>query len=273
MVRAQGLVGGGERGALLVRQLLRVEADRKAVGARGGEHAFDLLAGEGDGFAEGIDAGGEPSPRDRGNHVFADHLQEGFATRALLRIGRESMRGEQGGDDPDGLVVESLCRLEQFAFVGGIETVTRFDLDRGDPARHQRPEAAARLCDQRLGLGGANCLDRRDDAAAGHRDFRVGRAGAPHGMLVRARAREDQVRVAIDESGRDPRAAQRHDFLGAKAGKLGAAADADDSAAIDPDGSVPHYPERISRRCDHGCDMAVGDEAIPHASRQSRRAC
>jgi len=46
-----------ERGAVLVRQLLGVEADAKAVVRRRLEQAFDLFGRERDRLAEGVDAG------------------------------------------------------------------------------------------------------------------------------------------------------------------------------------------------------------------------
>ena len=44
---------------LLVRQLLGVEPDAEAVVRGGLEQALDLVRGEGDGVAEGVDAGRE----------------------------------------------------------------------------------------------------------------------------------------------------------------------------------------------------------------------
>ena len=57
-------------------------------------------------------------------------------------------------------------------------------------------------------------------------------------MLGGAGAAEDEMRVAVDQAGRDPGAAERHDFLGAEAGQFGALADAQDAAVLDADGGV-----------------------------------
>ena len=75
-------------------------------------------------------------------------------------------------------------------------------------------------------------------------------------MFVGARAAEDEMRVAVDQARRDPRAAERVDLLRAEAGELGALADANDLAVGDPDRAIldqrradcPDSPRR-SRCC------------------------
>ena len=62
---------------------------------------------------------------------------------------------------------------------------------------------------QQLGFGcSTGRADGRDDAAAGLGDVLVARALQPQLELVRAVAGVDEMRVAIDEAGQEPRAAR-----------------------------------------------------------------
>jgi hypothetical protein len=84
--------------------------------------------------------------------------------------------------------------------------------------------------------------------------------------LVGAVAAEDEVGVAIDQPRRHPGAAERLDLLGPIAGELGALADADDPAVLDSDRAVLDRTERARHGRIHRCDMAVGEQAVPHGS-------
>ena len=119
---------------------------------------------------------------------------------------------------------------------------------------------------EQLVLGGrGGPRDGRRNAAAGLGDLLVAGAGAAHRMLVGARAAEDQVRVAVDQAGRDPGAPERIDVLRAKAGELGALADADDLAVGDADRAVLDDAERVARARLQGRDIAVDEQPVPHA--------
>ena len=84
-------------------------------------------------------------------------------------------------------------------------------------------------------------------------------------MFGGARAAEDEMRVAVDQAGRHPGAAQRHHLLGAEAGQFGALADAQDAAVLDGDGGVADDAERpLARPRLHGREMAVDEQAVPH---------
>jgi hypothetical protein len=84
-------------------------------------------------------------------------------------------------------------------------------------------------------------------------------------MLVGAVAAEDEMGVTVDQARRHPGAAQRDDLGGLEAGQFGALADADDLAVLDADGGVGDDPERVAAGRDHRRDMAVDQEAVPHA--------
>ena len=184
------------------------------------------------------------------------------------------MEGEQGRDHSHGLVAgDGAGGVEQADLGGGVEPVARLDLDRGDPAAHQRMEAAARRGAQFVGAGGLGRGDGRGDPAPRLCDFLIGRAGAAHGMFLRARAAEDEVGVAVDEAGGDPGAAQGDDVAGTEAGELGALADPDDAAVDDADRGIGHDAERIARGGDHRRDVAVGKQAVPHGAGIGRARC
>ena len=134
-------------------------------------------------------------------------------------------------------------------------------------------EPAPRLRDKFFRAGGASRGNRRDDPAAGLGDLLVGSASAAHGMLVRARTREDEMGVAIDEAGRDPRTAKCRHFTSAETRKLRAAADPDDPAAIDADGRIANDPKRVAGPRVHRRDMTIGEQAIPHDGGVRRWPC
>ena len=84
-------------------------------------------------------------------------------------------------------------------------------------------------------------------------------------MLVGAVAAEHEVRVAVDQAGRDPGAVEGIDLLCAGAGELGALADANDPAVGDADRAIVDDSERIARPRLERRDPAVDEEAVPHA--------
>ena len=83
-------------------------------------------------------------------------------------------------------------------------------------------------------------------------------------MLVGAVAAEHQMRVAVDQTGRHPGAAERHHFGCLEAGELGTLADPDHLAVLDADRAVADDSEGITGGRVHGRDVAVDQEAVPH---------
>ena len=92
MIGRQRLVLGGDLGAFLVGQLLGVQADAEAMGARGGEGALDLGGREGDGLAKGVDAGRQLAARRFGDELVGRFLDESLAVGA----GREARAAPAG---------------------------------------------------------------------------------------------------------------------------------------------------------------------------------
>ena len=89
-------------------------------------------------------------------------------------------------------------------------------------------------------------------------------------MFVSAGAAKDEVRVAIDQSGRDPGAAKRDDLLDRGSGKLGSTADPNDLAVGNGNRGIFDDPERIAARRKHGADIAVGKQTVPHGAGHRR---
>ena len=136
----------GERGPVLVRQLLGVEADAKAVVRCGLEQALDLLRREGDGIAKGVDAGGKAGPGRHRDQLFDNLRHIMRATVALVR--RQRVQREQGGNDAHRLSFAQLAgELEQPHLVSD-QPIAGLDLDRRAAAVHQGAEAAAALVEK-----------------------------------------------------------------------------------------------------------------------------
>ena len=83
---------------MLVRQLLGVEADAKAVVRGGLEQPLDLVRREGDRVAKGVDAGREALLGRRGDQLVDDLADIMRAPVAL--VGGKRVEREQGRDDP-----------------------------------------------------------------------------------------------------------------------------------------------------------------------------
>ena len=121
------------------------------------------------------------------------------------------MRAEKAGDDIDRRARAPSRRAARSIRISvvAVEAVARLDLDGGDALRQQRDRAAAGVARTRSSsLAARVALHGRDDAAACARNVFVGRAGKPQLELVRAIARIDEMRVAIDQPRRDPAAVE-----------------------------------------------------------------
>ena len=103
MIGRQRAILRGERGAVLVRQLLGVKPDAQAVVRRGLEQPLDLVGREGDGFAECVDAGRE-ALLGRGRDQLVDDLAD-IMGAAVALVRRERVKREQGRNDADRLAL------------------------------------------------------------------------------------------------------------------------------------------------------------------------
>ena len=123
--------------------------------------------------------------------------------------------------------------------VGHIQPVAALRLDRGRAERAHLGDAATGARAQLRVAGSARRGDRCRDAAAG-----VGLAGHARGELGRAVAREDEVRVAVDEA-RDDAATRRVDARVGR-GRASGCADPRDASVVDDERGVVKHSERRS---------------------------
>ena len=214
---------------------------------RGREHARGLLGRERDAFAERVDRIGELFARERRDHG-ADVVDEPVL---VVRLRRHRVRAEERRHHVDVALASEAARGAQLlGLVVAIEPVAGLDLDRGHAFGDQRVEPRQALRDELVLARGARRLHGRHDAAAGARDLLVGGAGEAQFELVRAVARIDEMRVAIDQAGRDPAAVERDALLRVPAGRqIRHRADEGDAAVLRGDRAALDYAETGTVRC------------------------
>ena len=144
-------------------------------------------------------------------------------------------------------------------FVGKIEAVTGFDLDRRHPLGEQRVEAGERAGDQLGFAGGARGLHGRYDAAAGARDILVARALEPQFEFVCSVPAVNEVGVAVDQPGRDPPAVAVDPFRGIEGRRVGGGAGIGDRPVAAGDHAVLDVAQPLTR---HRREARIVPEAV-----------
>ncbi|MNQ96883.1 N-formimino-L-glutamate deiminase [compost metagenome] len=189
------------------RQLLRMELDRQTQLQRGLEHPFNLRRRERKVLAERIHGIHQAFGCQHRQHAPRDLVDVIIGAPREFR--RQGMRGQAGRAHGQGQGVAQPPRHpEHLALVGQVQPIAGLDLQRGHAVAQQmqRPPAGAGV---ELVLGGASgCAHGAGDAAALRRDARIVHALQPLFEFLAAIAAKHQVRVAIDQPGRDPGAAQ-----------------------------------------------------------------
>ena len=123
-------------------------------------------------------------------------------------LGRDGVRPEVRRHDLDrAFPPEPVGGLDQPDLGLEVETVAGLRLDRRDAVAEHLVEPAASVRHQVVDRGRARRGDRRQDAAAGREDLEVAGAALAQQPLALARAAEQQVRVRVDQPGRDGAAA------------------------------------------------------------------
>ena len=178
--------------------------------ARGGlEDASRLVRAEHPVLAEDV---AEPRPAVGGHpgELVLDHRPDVRlrAVGARAELGRDRVRAEVRRHDLDrALATELIRRLDQPDLGLEVEAVARLGLDGRDAVAEHLVEPAPAVGEQRLGRGLARRGHRRQDPAAGLEDLEIAGAALAHLPLALAGAREQEVRVRIDQAGRDRAAA------------------------------------------------------------------
>ena len=166
-----------------------------------------MLQRKADAFAEHVDGIDEAFVGERGQHGVADFVDVSVGTAG--EFGRQCMRAEKRRVDGHGIALAQLTRdAQHLAFAGEVEPVAGFDLDRRHAFGEQGFEPRGRLAEQRGFVRRTRGAHRGDDAAALPRDLFVADAREALREFVRALAAIHQMRMAIDETRRHPRAVQ-----------------------------------------------------------------
>ena len=235
MVGGKCARAGRKGGAAGMGELFGMELDREVQRLCRGEDLRDLIGGEGDGFAEGVDLVDQPLGGEAVQGGQADLVEIGLG--AALVIGRDGMGAKEGGDDAHGAQTgQPPRRKEHPAFGIEVETVAGLDLDRPDAFGKERIKAGKGRDDEVVDGCRPGGGEGREDAAPGGGDGGIALTLEPHGEFRGAVAGMDDMGVTIDQRGRDKPAAliaQR-----ARCGQVGAGAAPADEAVGDDDGRI-----------------------------------
>src|SRR6185312_10587997 len=249
----------------LIGKLVGVQLDGYAMLFRGIEYARRLDRRKADALAERIDRVCELGGGSRGQHLVANQRDVFVGTTGELR--RQGMRAEKRRPDVDAV----RCRqapggAQHLELVRRIESVAGFDLDRGDALGDKTLQPNRALRDQLVFSGGTGGAHGRSDTAAGLRDLLVRCAREPHFELVGAIARVNQVRVAVDEPGSQPRTAAIVLGRGAPAGRqVASRTDPGDAAVANRQRAIANRPVSIgaSRGLTDRREMDVDPHRVP----------
>ena len=100
-------------------------------------------------------------------------------------------------------VAELIGKLQEPQLRMRVQAVTRFGLDRGDAVSEHLAQPSAAVLEQLVVTGCARHAHRLENAATRGQDLEVGVAALAHLDLGVPRAGEQQVRVRVDQAGRD----------------------------------------------------------------------
>ncbi len=194
-----------ERGAMQVRQLIGMQANRKAEGLGLCKYLRSLFHREGDALAERIDRVRKAGGGDRRQHLIADRID--IAGLVSCHLGGNGVGAKECGSNRDRALAGKTAGGLQLAALGiEFEAVAGLDLDGGDALRDQGIEPRQRCRHKLVGADLSRRLHRGNDAAAGARDFFVTCARQTLLELVGAIAAVNQMGMTIDQAGRDPAA-------------------------------------------------------------------
>ena len=242
MIGGERAEPGGERGALQVGELLRMQLDRQALRAGGFKHTAGLRRGEPNPLAEGVDGVGQTLGGDGRDHLEADEVD---VTIGVAReLGRQSVGAKEGRDDADVPQLAQAARgAKRLQFMLKREAVAGLDLDGGDALGDQGVEAGQGLGDKLVFGGCARGGHGGNDATPGAGNLFVARALQPQFELMGAVAAVDQVGVGIDQARGDPAALAIDGVGSVELGGLGLWAGVEDPAVLGDNDAVIDFAE------------------------------
>src|SRR5262245_229147 len=261
MVDRKGTISGSELGAAQIGELFGMELYRKAKLLCRGEDLLCLGDRESDAFTKGIDRIGKLCLGDSRQRPVADEIDIGGMIVAIF--GWKSVSAKIARHDIDEMNLTELARhFEHLQFGVDIETVARFDLDRGDTFGEQALESSRCRSDELIFRGLACRAYGRENAAARLGDLGIGSTIEAHFELVGAVAAVDEMGVAVDQArGQEPSAA----IEGLAAfipGCILTQTGPGDPAIVHDDSAVRDQP--IGLAFDQGRELQVGEKHKSH---------
>ncbi len=253
MIGAGATQLGGELRAAACGQLVRMQVPGEP-GALSSLQRRAALGGRERALLEKGVAAPRSLPRRLGRQLGDDLLHPAPA----LHPGRDRVEAEERRHHS---VAQRAGEPQQPQLVRDREPVAGLHLDGGDAALDEPSQAAPRRGEQLLVGCRARGQHRAADAAARLGDLQIARARQPQRVFVRAVAGEDQMRVGIDEAGREQHPAGV-DLLSRR--RLRGEPDVRDALAFAGDRAALDQPQRrVSGRClraGHGGDAGVAQD-------------
>ena len=242
MIGGERAVSGRKPGAAKIRELLGVQFDRQTERLGRLENTFDLIDPKGNARAKSIDRVGKVQAG--GRFQRRDTHRVDVSVRIVPVFRRNGMGAEKAGSDIDAARFAETPRDPQHAQLGiPVQPVAGLDFDRRHPFGDQvfqAPRGRSNELFFRSPPGGA---DRGCNAAALARDLFVADTVQALLELLRPIAAKDDVRMAIDKTGRDDAIAEMNPVrCGIAPGKVRRCADPRDLLAIDDNGPLTDKP-------------------------------
>ncbi len=201
MIGRQCVEARGEACPARIGQLIRMQLHAQACTRGGFEERRRFIRREGDVLAEGVDGRRQALLRDacegRPRHLRHERL--------AVDIRGERMQAQKGSHGADLRFTTGTVRgAEQANFRFCVQAIAGLDFDGGHAFRCEHSQAFNGACCKFVIRRRTRRADCRHDAATGPRDVLVGFSLQAHFELCRPVAGKHQVRVAVDQSRRNP---------------------------------------------------------------------
>ena len=195
------------------RELLGVNARHESAGAPRRQNPPRLRHRERAAVAEDVAELGEPRGRNGGNPAL--HQQVHIRVGPSPKFRRNDVRAEKRADDIERLLLMQLMKhVQNLQLALPIEAVTALGFERSGAVRGKLAKMRARSLAERFRRSAAAILHRGADSAACAGNLLVGFSGNSLLVFGGAARRKNQVRVRIDEAGKND-ASAKIQFLGA----------------------------------------------------------
>ena len=262
MVGGQRPEARRERRPAAVGPLVRVQLDRQPKSPGTFEQPRELRGAEGNGLAETVDGVREAFRGHAGKQLIANEGQVVVGPSPELRWDGVR-RQERGFHRQPGGAAEAARHFEHPDLGVEVQPVPGLDLHGGRALAGHRLQAAQSAPEELLGRGGPGGPQGGHDPATGGGQFLVARSSETRLELAPPVAAEDQVRVAVDQGGRDPAPLERACLLRPMGRKFRFRPDPGDLAVPDRERPAVDRTVRIGSAGAHRCDARTGQQQIP----------